>query len=693
MLKIRFIGLLAIGISSLGAEYYIKNNTKLNLGYDETVESNSSKFIKNASTELNFAGIFGQKKEVFTFVGGEANFDKDVNFGGGINLGVNLKKKLSKEVELILNAAYQYNNSATNKNSFEEAIKEMLKFRGEWKKEFEKDKEVLKEYYHSQGFRFKQEETLFSGVVGYDNDKFKLNTGLMYTAGYLNNGAMRFESFVNFKTRKLNHDIEFALSHKLRDHISTKGDKYTNGGRLKSKIKVSSKVGNLGTNNILDIYLGSIVPDGRDYKLTSENEFKYSINNLEMLTALNNELAFRQVKKDDKDLKIRLRPELRFELKYDNKKTLFESKTKVKGRVDLKKMKLDESEYEGNNQVTNNNTDISKVIGLVYTDNIFNYKLGIFDLKLSARYAGVVNMEKTKFKGYDQFVLVGPGITYANKLKNSELKHSFDIRYALGYKDNKTFSVINFWSDNKQEYKVNDKLSLKGELNFTSSNRFSFIDKATDKNEVLLLADTKVMLGYNISDKIEIISALGAKTISLFTEPNKASSQSSVQPSEEILTIQLSSDTIKYGDESLHLILQYGYKVFSENKIKYRTNKNVNVIGKLDASFSYGIKSDRLYESLTRIKRNRIGENGIETHIEEDLKKIQEEEKSFGDNKAVLSITPGVELEMKYLDDKLLIKSILEVNVSARVEKSKEYKDIQYGRANIKTGLNVGYRW
>ncbi|WP_231103300.1 hypothetical protein [Streptobacillus moniliformis] len=48
---------------------------------------------------------------------------------------------------------------------------------------------------------------------------------------------------------------------------------------------------------------------------------------------------------------------------------------------------------------------------------------------------------------------------------------------------------------------------------------------------------------------------------------------------------------------------------------------------------------------------------------------------------------------MKYLDDKLLIKSILEVNVSARVEKSKEYKDIQYGRANIKTGLNVGYRW
>ncbi|WP_064615283.1 hypothetical protein [Streptobacillus moniliformis] len=177
MLKIRFIGLLAIGISSLGAEYYIKNNTKLNLGYDEIVESNSSKFIKNASTELNFAGIFGQKKEVFTFVGGEANFDKDVNFGGGINLGVNLKKKLSKEVELILNAAYQYNNSATNKNSFEEAIKEMLKFRGEWKKEFEKDKEVLKEYYHSQGFRFKQEETLFSGVVGYDNDKFKLNTG------------------------------------------------------------------------------------------------------------------------------------------------------------------------------------------------------------------------------------------------------------------------------------------------------------------------------------------------------------------------------------------------------------------------------------------------------------------------------------------------------------------------------------
>ncbi|ACZ01277.1 hypothetical protein [Streptobacillus moniliformis] len=184
MSKYKMISLLAIGVASLSAEYYVKNDSKTEFGYENA-------FTKKASTELNWGGIFGKNKEVFTFVGGEVNLDKDTNFGGEILLGINVKKAITKDIGLILNAAYQYNDKAMNKKAFEENIREVLKSRGEWKEEIEKDKYKLKRYYRGQGLRFKGEETLFSGVVDYNHKLFKLQSGVIYTAGYAANSNNR----------------------------------------------------------------------------------------------------------------------------------------------------------------------------------------------------------------------------------------------------------------------------------------------------------------------------------------------------------------------------------------------------------------------------------------------------------------------------------------------------------------------
>nr|WP_231097848.1 hypothetical protein [Streptobacillus moniliformis] len=668
-----------VRVASLSAEYYVKNDSKTEFGYENA-------FTKKASTELNWGGIFGKNKEVFTFVGGEVNLDKDTNFGGEILLGINVKKAITKDIGLILNAAYQYNDKAMNKKAFEENIREVLKSRGEWKEEIEKDKYKLKRYYRGQGLRFKGEETLFSGVVDYNHKLFKLQSGVIYTAGYAANSNNRLESFLNLKTNKSNYDIELDIDHKFKyERPDTNKDNgtYSKGGRLNIELSARGNVGNLNTYNKGIVYLGTIIPSKKDYQITSENEVKYTINNIELSTAFNNKLAFRQVEKINPDkLKIRLQPELKLGLKYANKNIDFETNGLIKGRVDLKKeqskkIEIEGDEYTKDNNVTNNNTDIKRAISNIYVDSRAGYKLGVFNFRLAGRYVGVVSLkEKSKdIDAYNQYAFVGPGITYESKVKELKLKHSFDIRYEIGYKDKKTFSVINFWSDNRQEYKVNDKLSLKGEVNFTSSNRFSFIDKNSDKNEILLLADTKGTVEYKLNNKTDLTSTLGLKTISLFKEHNNNNG----------------GNMNKHGDESLHLDVKYAFKVSNENKVTYQLNNNIDIVGRIDTSFAYGLKSDKLYESLTMIKRERIGEDGIITHTEGDLKKIKEDEASFGENRAILLISPSAELSLKYLNDKLHVKPSLGVDVSAKVAKNQS--KLEYKEVNVKARLQVEYRW
>ncbi|WP_415669322.1 hypothetical protein [Streptobacillus ratti] len=641
MFRNKLIGLMTISASVFGAEYYVNNDT--NLGLEHSKDNNTSTTKIKASNDINLGAIFGKNKEVFTFGGVKLEGSKALNGKGGDGtlipkgyFGLNLKKSLTNEIELILNAAYNYDEK--NEGGYENSIKHLLKSRGEWDKKFEYDEEALKDYYHSQGLRFKGEETLFSGIVNYNHKLFKLHTGSIYTAGYLQKGDFRVESFVNVKTKKDNHEIDVDLNHKL------KKDTYKNYGRLKLELKTTSTLDKLEIRNKGKIYLGTIVPGGKDYSISIENEAKYTVNNnLELLGGIGNEFVIKKVLKGQTPKELLYKPELKFEVKYNKDKLQIESKNKLKSRIEIKDLKLNAVEYDKSKK--------DPKIGMFYTGNMLSYKLGIFDVRGVGKYSGIVNIKNdkntAKFDGLEHLASIGAGITYDRKTKNVETKNSIDGRYIVGYADNKTFSVINVWSDNKADYKVNDKLTLKGELNFTSSNRLSILNHDSQTDEILLLADTKGTLDYKINNKTDFSSTLGAKTISLFTNYKEN------------------------NGNKLHLSTQYAYKVYNENELKYQLKDNIGLTGKLVASYSDGLKSERLYESLNRIKRNQVGEEGFEGFTKEDSRKIDEEEKNFGmDTQSLLVISPSAEVQLKYLNDKLSIKPRFGIDVKASAKKN-----------------------
>ncbi|WP_064615649.1 hypothetical protein [Streptobacillus moniliformis] len=642
----KLIALMTISTTLLGAEYYIKNDSKLELGYD-------TKFTKKGSSELNLGGIFGDNRELFTFVGAEINGKNTID--GKLTTGLSVKKRLIQEIELILNAGYQY------KGGYENSIKELLKSRGEWDKKFDKDKDALKEYYHSQGLRFKDEESLFSGIVNYDHSKFKLHSGIIYTAGYLKDNTFRLESFVNIKGKKNNHELEGDINYKL------KKDTYAKGGRLKLGLNTTSKLGKVELSNKGKIYLGTLIPNKRNYSITLGSELKYNVNNLEMLGSIGSELVFKEVEsnKPINELKISYNPEIKLELSYDSDKVKFESKNKIIGRIESKGSKLNAEEYEKNKK--------DQTIALAYSGNMLKSRLKDFDIRVVGRYVGKVTMKKdsndAKFDKTEHLLEVGTGLTIEKKNKRFDTRSSIDGRYIFGRIEDKNFSILNLWSDNKAEYMVNERLILSGELNFTSSNRLSILNHNSDDDELLLLADTKGTIDYKINKKLSLTTTIGAKTISLFSILKKNG-----------------------NNNNLHLSSEYTYKVYNESKLKYSVRENISLTGKLDMSYSGGIKSDKLYESLNKIKRDQIVEKGLKEISKEDLKKITEEETNFGnDTSSLLLIAPSVEGEISYLNDKLLIKPSLGVDIKAYI-KSNQSK-LEYKATNVKTGLKVEYRW
>ncbi|WP_073507597.1 hypothetical protein [Streptobacillus notomytis] len=673
MISRKLIGIFCISTSVFGAEYYVTSDSNIDLGYE-------SSFTKKGLFELNAGGIFGKNKEIFVFGGAGVKGDSTIDGKG--YAGVNFRRNITEELELILNASYTYK---TEKH--EKYVKEFLKKRVDWEERYEKDKEALKGYYHSQGLRFKEnEETLFSLILNYNHKLFKLHSGSIYTAGYLQNGEYRVENFVNIKTKKGNHEIEAYVNHKL------KKDTYEKGGRLRLELNTLSKLGKLEISNKGKIYLGTIVPnDKKNYSLLLENGIKYNANNLELLGGIGAEVVFKEVKVKQIPKSL-YKPEIKFDVKYSKNKIEIESKNKLKARVDLTdKFEVDANEYK---------KDSDQIISLLYTNNRLKYDLTKeLSLMLVGKYGGYAKMtqdganaqamasaqsgqsNKVKFGEIEHLLEVGAGVIYNRKTKSVEVKHNSDVRYIFGHVDKKNFSIINAWSDNKAEYSVNERLTLSGELNFTSSNRLSILNHSNDTDELLLLADTKGTIDYKTNKKLSLTTTLGANTISLFSQLNSnvaaaAAAAASAAPS---------------NDNKLHLTLQYSYKLYNENKLRYEMNDNVGIIGKLNVSYSTGIKSDKLYESLNRIKRNQIGEKGIEDFSKEETDKIKKDENSFGaNNNTVLLISPGLELDLRYLGEKLQIRPSIGVDVSAKMESDKQLK---YKATNVKADLKVEYRW
>ncbi|WP_064605618.1 hypothetical protein [Streptobacillus moniliformis] len=91
------------------------------------------------------------------------------------------------------------------------------------------------------------------------------------------------------------------------------------------------------------------------------------------------------------------------------------------------------------------------------------------------------------------------------------------------------------------------------------------------------------------------------------------------------------------------------------------------------------------------MKRGQIGENGILEISSKDTKKIKEEKQSYGeDNLSKILINPRIELELRFMEDKLLLKPRGEVIVSIA---NKENENFKYKKTTLKLGLNVDYKW
>ncbi|WP_064612020.1 hypothetical protein [Streptobacillus moniliformis] len=89
------------------------------------------------------------------------------------------------------------------------------------------------------------------------------------------------------------------------------------------------------------------------------------------------------------------------------------------------------------------------------------------------------------------------------------------------------------------------------------------------------------------------------------------------------------------------------------------------------------------------MKRGQIGENGILEISSKDTKKIKEEKQSYGeDNLSKILINPRIEL--RFMEDKLLLKPRGEVIVSIA---NKENENFKYKNTTLKLGLNVDYKW
>ncbi|WP_064615804.1 hypothetical protein [Streptobacillus moniliformis] len=89
------------------------------------------------------------------------------------------------------------------------------------------------------------------------------------------------------------------------------------------------------------------------------------------------------------------------------------------------------------------------------------------------------------------------------------------------------------------------------------------------------------------------------------------------------------------------------------------------------------------------MKRGQIGENGILEISSKDTKKIKEKKQSYGeDNLSKILINPRIEL--RFMEDKLLLKPRGEVIVSIA---NKENENFKYKNTTLKLGLNVDYKW
>ncbi|WP_244889887.1 hypothetical protein [Streptobacillus notomytis] len=663
------LGILALSsLSSLSTTMYVKNNSELKL------EHKDSKFEYRAVNTLSTGALVGRNKEVFIYLGGE--IEKTKVYDGKVNIGLGFKKNLNEHIELTLNGGFQY------MDGMEDSIKEGLKLRGLWDSKYDEDERARKDFYHSQGLRLKGSQILVSGVVDLNYNTTISKIGTIYTSETLNSGTGRLENFLNLNQKiGKSSSLELNLNHKLKTDI------YKRLGRLKGDIKLSTKLGNLEIIGKGHTYLGTILISDRNQIFGGEFGLIYNKDNFNLKNILKHDVELDYSKnwrntavngalpRNDVTNSLLHKQEIIFDLGYKGNIVEFSTKNNVKGKIftDISSgIKLNTEKYKKDNK--NKNKDFTVLSA--YTENELKAKSSDFELKLESRYRYNMDIDDKKNMMHNHLGLAGFGITYDKKSEVIETKHNFSANYVLGYLDKKKFSILNLWTDNDMNYRVSDKLKLIGELNLTSSNRLKIFDNK--ETEVLGLGDAKARVEYKVTDRLELRNEIGANAILLFSHKNENSQDSNNDISNYIKTLLLHT--------------QYQYKVYNENTLLYKIRDGVKIIGKLKNSYLNGYDSEKLYSSLRDIKRKQLGENGIIDISKKDRDKISEEKEKYGkDNLTKIIINPSIEMELKFLENRLTM--IPKVGVMLNVSNKDNDNTFKYNNTIAKVELNIDYKW
>ncbi|WP_083573777.1 hypothetical protein [Streptobacillus notomytis] len=710
------IGILTLSsLSSLSRNFvknlYLKNNSELTLKHKvkelPTIKAssgigspNEKEVTYKASDNLSIGALVGKNKDLFIYLGGEINKENQKlnsisNYPNGkVNVGLGFKRKINEHIEVTFNGGYQY------MGGMEENVKEGLKLRGLWDKKYDNDEKARKEFYHSQGLRLKDDEVFAAVILDLNYEFTKSKLGIIYSTEDLYAGKARIESFVelNQKIGKLNVGVN--LNHKLKSDFEL----VDRLGRLKADLILSSKLGNLELKGKVYTNIGSLIRSYKNRMVGGEASLYYTGNSFSFKSKLNHETVYDYSKnKKERNTsgeyvnnipihgkepteKLLYKQELLVDLGYKNNTLKFNSENKLKGNVFTNTngtIKIDQDKYKNGKDSNKDHTVFS-----IYTKNEVENKLGPLNLRIESKYRYNMELNDSTLK-HNHLALGGFGLTYESSTNKVDSKNNVDLRYLNSYEGSEYHSTIIAWSDNKIDYRVNDRIKLTGELNLTSSNKFDLSLKK--RLEILGLMDTKGIVESRIGNKVELKNEIGLNALVLFDYEKDNHDNNSMMVSTEsqpTMNLRLTKDKVL---ENLLLDTTHHYKIYTKNRISYKVKEGIKVISNLGITFTSAYSSDKLYSVLKDIKRKQIDEDGIVGISEEDKKKVEQEKRDFEANDALerISINPGLEAEFKFLNDGLVIKPKAEVSINFDNEKpTYKYKSI-----SAKATLNVDYRW
>lgn len=656
------------------------------------LETNKAKEVKEFTTSLEGKTHFGvyinEGKDLLLFAGLEG---KNNELGKGevldsklAYLGARLDTKLSNNVNLEVTAGHKF--LSTDKDSFKNHILKHLEAKGHLVKDAKddvKDKALRDHGYLKEEDKTTLLSTVLSGKAGATDLRFVS----MYTGANFETNKNKVETFgrANHKFNKA--DVELELTHVYDEAVDSK----ENAGELKGHLLVKSdklvKDLEVSTKNSFELVSGILSKDGnRVYSLGTENKVKYTgIDKFELTGEVNYGFYNNKVLTLATDGKVDAilndylhTPTIKFGVKYTEDKLTLSSNNEHDSYVFLKlhDVKKEGHVSEAAKQISVNNT--------FKTDNKVEYKVNdMLTAKAFANYRlDYDTVNKNPFL-YTHYILTGLGLDAKydkDMLKlesNSEVSHLF---VKLG--NTKGFNLFAH-SNNKLEYKVNDKLMLNANLN---AHNYLFTDKYNANRFVLnmLKLNPGVKATYK-ENKLTLTSDLQVNYLNVYTAYNTDSEK------DNKLTL-VSNSEAKYSLLS-NVEAMLGFKV----DYNYNGYNNDNVKKLVEYVENKGLKENDYYVDNTlnsdvqEMIKNYKGELRSIAHYV-DKEKANASVAPVAVIKHSLELTPSLGATFKYYNDKLVITPKASATFTLNGEGTDTNK-VKYRNFKGELSLNVDYTW